>query len=87
MKKFNGFERWFIKQAVENFIQQAEDDLIESERKGKNNLFAPGYFKMVGKELLIKVDELTLAKDLKNAMDYELMQASKNAEFNNKELN
>ena len=59
MKKFNEFENWFITSAVENFIEQAEEEATESERQGKNLIFAPGYFTMVGKELLEHVNELT----------------------------
>jgi len=36
--------------------------LLETEKK--NSLFAPGYFTVVGKELLDKVDTLTKVNDL-----------------------
>jgi len=60
MRKFNNFENWFIKTACENFIKQAEAEAKDVQESGKNGLFAPGYFTMVGKELLEHVDDLTL---------------------------
>jgi hypothetical protein len=59
MKKFNEFENWVLTQALENFIEQAEEEATEAKKQGKNLIFAPGYFTMVGKELLEHVNELT----------------------------
>ena len=60
MKKLNKFENWFIKEACKNFIEQAEKEALATKESGKNGLFAPGYFTMVGKEIVQHVDDLTL---------------------------
>lgn len=65
MKKFNGFENWIITEAVNHFITLQEASVTAMEKQGKNSLFAPGYFTMVGKDLLRHVDDLTKKKDLK----------------------
>jgi len=61
--KFNGFEKYFIQTALKHAIEQAEEDIQEMEREGKNSIYARGYFNMVGKELLEKVNYMTLKKD------------------------
>ena len=61
--KFNGFEAWFIKTALESAITEAEEAIVTAEKEGKHLIYASGYFTMVGKELLEKVDSMTLKKD------------------------
>jgi len=65
MKKFNGFENWIITEAVKHFIATQEASVVKMEKQGKNSLFAPGYFTMVGEDVLSHVDDLTKKKDLK----------------------
>ena len=61
--KFNGFEKWLINEALDSHIKQAEAEVLQAEEDGKNSLFAPGYFTMVGKELKEKVISMTLKAD------------------------
>jgi len=65
MKKLNGFEAYIISESVKHWIVKSEEQVINAEKDGKNSLFAPGYFTMVGKEILEKVNDLTLKKDRK----------------------
>ena len=62
MKKLNGFDNYIINKAVKHWIEQVENSAV-----GGNLIYAPGYFTMVGKELLEKVDKLTIKKQRTNA--------------------
>ena len=68
--RFNGFENYFITNALEHAIIQAEDDILELKREGKNSIFASGYFNMIGKDLLQKIDHMTIKKDLNAKNQY-----------------
>ena len=61
--KFNGFEGWMLQEALKLFIESAEEEVAEAsakaEKEGKNLIFAPGYFRMVGGELQEKVKGMT----------------------------
>jgi len=70
MKKFNGFENWMIHEAMNQYIERAETEIKSLESKSKSSLFAPGYFTVVGKELLEKVDDLTKVNDLKSRKEH-----------------
>lgn len=61
--KFNGWEKAFITLALENEIERAEEAVNKEWSEGVNSIFAPGYFEMVGKELIEKVHNMTLKKD------------------------
>ena len=61
--KFNGFEKYFITEALKHAIEEAEESILEMEREGKRSIYATGYFTMVGKELIEKVNNMTLKKD------------------------
>jgi UDP-2,3-diacylglucosamine pyrophosphatase LpxH len=61
--KFNGFEKWFIDTALEQAIETAEQDVLKAQSEGKNVIFAPGYFRMVGNDLKKKVNSMTIKKD------------------------
>jgi hypothetical protein len=65
MTKFNGMERMLINKALQNHALNLEAEVQEAVDKGKNPIFAQGYFTMVIKELLGKVDTMTRKKDLK----------------------
>jgi hypothetical protein len=65
MTKFNGMERMLINEALQNHALNLEAEVQEAVDKGKNPLFAQGYFSMVIKELLEKVDTMTRKKDLR----------------------
>ena len=60
--KFNGFEKYFIQTALKSAIEQAEEDVLAAEAEGKRSLYAPGYFTMVGNEIIDKVSSMTLKK-------------------------
>ena len=69
MKKLNGFDNYIINKAVKHWIEQVEKEVLEDSAKLRsgNLIYAPGYFTMVGKELLEKIDELTIKKQRTNA--------------------
>ena len=60
--KFNGFEKYFIQTALRHAIDEAEKDVLAAEAAGKRSLYAPGYFTMVGNEIIDKVNSMTLKK-------------------------
>jgi len=60
--KFNGFEKYFIQTALRAAIEQAEVDVLAAESNGKRSIYAPGYFTMVGNEIIDKVNSMTLKK-------------------------
>ena len=68
--RFNGFENYFITNALKHAIIQAEDDILELEREGKSSIFASGYFNMIGEDLLQKIDHMTIKKDLNAKNQY-----------------
>lgn len=59
-KIFNGFEAWFIETALLEAIENAEKQVLDAEKNNTRRLiYAPGYFTMVGKELIDKVKKHT----------------------------
>lgn len=60
--KFNGFEKFFIQTALKSAIEQAEEDVLSAEADGRRSIYAPGYFTMVGNEIIEKVNSMTLKK-------------------------
>ena len=61
--KFNGFEKYFITTALNHAIEEAESDIKKLVSEGKRPIYAEGYFEMVGKELIAKVNSMTLKRD------------------------
>jgi|TARA_B110001452_G_scaffold81773_1_gene66873 hypothetical protein len=61
--KFNGFEKYFITTALKHAIEEAENDIKKLVSEGKRPIYAEGYFTMVGKELIAKVNDMTLKRD------------------------
>ena len=61
--KFNGFEKYFITTALKHAIEEAENDIKELVSEGIRPIYAQGYFEMVGKELIAKVNSMTLKRD------------------------
>ena len=61
--KFNGFEKYFITAALKHAIEEAENDIKELVSEGIRPIYAQGYFEMVGKELIAKVNSMTLKRD------------------------
>ena len=60
--KFNGFEKYFIQTALKQAIEQAEEDVLAVEANGKRSIYAPGYFTLVGNEMINKINSMTLKK-------------------------
>ena len=60
--KFNGFEKYFIQTALKQAIEQAEEDVLAVEADGKRSIYAPGYFTLVGNEMINKINYMTLKK-------------------------
>jgi hypothetical protein len=60
--KFNGFEKYFIQTALRHAIEEAETDVLATKSEGKRSLYAPGYFTLVGNEIIDKVNGMTLKK-------------------------
>ena len=60
--KFNGFEKYFIQTALKQAIEQAEEDVLAVEADGKRSIYAPGYFTLVGNEMINKINDVTLKK-------------------------
>jgi len=60
--KFNGFEKYFIQTALKHAIEEAEKDVLAIEADGNRCIYAPGYFTMVGNEIIKKVNHMTLKK-------------------------
>jgi len=61
--KFNGFEKYFITTALNHAIEEAENDIKKLVSEGKRPMYAEGYFTMVGKDLINKVNSMTLKRD------------------------
>ena len=66
MNKLNGFERFCINAALDQWITEQEVHAVEMEKAGKGFIIAPGYWTMIGKDLEQKVTRLTYKKDLEN---------------------
>ena len=60
--KFNGFEKYFIQTALKQAIEEAEKDVLQANADGNRSIYAPGYFTMVGNEIIEKVNSMTLKK-------------------------
>ena len=59
MKKFNGMESNLIIEALNYYVAQVEEDILEAEKDGKRCIFAPGFYTMISKELKDKVRSMT----------------------------
>jgi len=66
MKKFNGFEKYFIQTALRHAIEESEEEIKELIKQGKRPIFAEGYFELVGGELITKINNMTLKRDRKD---------------------
>ena len=59
----DGGEKYFITTALKSAIEEAEADVLEAQATGKRVIYAPGYFTLVGNEIIDKVHSMTLKKD------------------------
>jgi len=63
--KLNGFENYLITSAVNHYKELAEEEIARREKDGKRSLIASGYYTQVCKDLLYKIDKLTLTSYIK----------------------
>jgi hypothetical protein len=62
--KLTGFENYVLTEALKLFSEDAEKQVAEAEKQGKNLIYASGFFSDVADSLKIKVDSLTLKAHL-----------------------
>ena len=63
--KLNGFENYIITEAVNHYKEVAEEEIAKREKSGKGSMIASGYYTQVCKDLLYKIDRLTLTSYIK----------------------
>jgi hypothetical protein len=59
MKKFNEFEKGLIVDALNHYVANLEVEIEAANNGDRNPIIAPGYYTMVKKELIDKVESLT----------------------------
>jgi len=59
MKKFNGFEKSLIVDALNYYVANLEAEVEAAAKGPKNPIIAPGFYNMMKKELIQKVELLT----------------------------
>jgi hypothetical protein len=62
MKKFNGFEKGLIVDALNYYVLRLELEIEEAAKGDRNPIIAPGYYNMMKKELIQKVELLSKKK-------------------------
>ena len=62
MKKFNGFEKGLIVDALNYYVANLEAEIAAAAKGDKNPIIAPGFYNMMKKELIEKVELLTKKK-------------------------
>jgi hypothetical protein len=62
MKKFNGFEKNLITTALHYYVTNLEEEIEAAAKGGRNPIIAPGFYTMMKKELIQKVELLSKKK-------------------------
>ena len=62
---FNGYENYFITQAVNQAVERAEQEIKDLEAEGKRPIYAQGFFEMISKDMLKKLDSKTIKSYIK----------------------
>tara|TARA_R100001591_G_scaffold1706_1_gene4103 strand:+ start:87 stop:317 length:231 start_codon:yes stop_codon:yes gene_type:complete len=62
MKKFNGFEKELIVTALHYYVANLEEEIETAAKGGRNPIIAPGFYTMMKKELIEKVELLSKKK-------------------------
>ena len=62
MKKFNGFEKSLIVDALNYYVANLEAEVEAAAKGHKNPIIAPGFYTMMKKELIEKVELLSKKK-------------------------
>lgn len=60
MKKFNGFEAHLIEQGLKMYITEIINDIVNAEKDGRRPLMTTGYVRMLERDTLEKLKNLTL---------------------------
>ena len=59
MKKFNQMECDLLTTSLKAYIEELESEIQQMEENGKRSIFAPGFYTMIGSELINKVKDMT----------------------------
>jgi len=59
MKKFNQMECDLLTTSLKAYIEELESEIQQMEENGKRSIFAPGFYTMIGSELIDKVKDMT----------------------------
>ena len=62
MKKFNGFEKGLIESALDYYVANLEEEIAAAAEGPKNPIIAPGFYNMMKKEIIQKVELLSKKK-------------------------
>lgn len=60
MKKFNGFEAHLLQEGLKMYVDAIVDDIITAEQKGKRPIMTADYVRMLERDALEKLKNLTL---------------------------
>ena len=60
MKKFNGFEAHLLEQGLKMYITEIINDIVNAEKDGRRPLMTAGYVRMLERDALEKLKNLTL---------------------------
>jgi len=59
MKKFNQMECDLLTTSLTAYVEELESEIKQMEENGKRSIFAPGFYTMIGNELVHKVKNMT----------------------------
>lgn len=59
MKKFNNMESNLLTTSLTAYIEELESEIKQMEENGKRSIFAPGFYTMIGNELIDKIKDMT----------------------------
>ena len=59
MKKFNNMESNLLTTSLTAYIEELESEIKQIEENGKRSIFAPGFYTMIGNELIDKIKDMT----------------------------
>ena len=59
MKKFNNMESNLLTTSLTAYIEELESEIKQMEENGKRSIFAPGFYTMIGSELIDKIKDMT----------------------------
>ena len=71
MKKFNTRDRIFLNEAILAFLRESKKFEEESEMLGKKPIITYGYWKMMAKDVMEKIEDFSTKKANKVSENYE----------------